>query len=166
MIGLAHLTTVAVPRDLFEQGHSLLRKIGLDDVEGLILWAGSIEGDTARIEAVLYPAQRAVHTERGLLVLVDGPELHRIGVWLYERRLQLVAQIHTHPTDAYHSPTDDAIPIVTTEGGLSLVVPDFARGDAQIETYAAYRLNGAGEYQELSSRDLRGLIAIGAPSCD
>ena len=166
MTELAHITRVAVPRDLFEQGHVLLQKIGVDEVEGLILWAGTIEGDTVRIDAVLYPAQRAVRTEGGLLVLVDGPELHRIGVWLYQRRLQLVAQIHTHPADAYHSPTDDAIPIVTTEGGLSLVVPDFARGDARIDTYAAYRLNGAGEYRELSGAEARGLISIVAPSRD
>jgi len=85
------------------------------------------------------------------MVVVDGPELHRINVWLYEHEMTLIAQIHSHPTDAYHSETDDAIPIITTPGGLSLVVPDFARGPADLTTYAIFRLSESGDWKELAS---------------
>jgi hypothetical protein len=37
----------------------------------------------------------------------------------------MLAQLHTHPTLAYHSDLDDAKPIVTEDGTYSIVVPFF-----------------------------------------
>jgi hypothetical protein len=39
-----------------------------------------------------------------------------------------VARIHSHPGDAFHSPADDANPVLTHEGALSIVVPFFGLG--------------------------------------
>lgn len=160
MKGFVDLKWIQVSRDLFEHGHGMLRNIGMQSAEGLILWAGQQREATFVVEAVLTPVQRALRTDGGLCVLVDGAELHRINTWLYQRRLQLVAQLHAHPTDAYHSDLDDQIPIITTCGGLSLVVPDFAAGPADLTTYAAYRLSGAGPWEPLDSGALGRLIRI------
>lgn len=160
MSGLGDLARVVITRELFHRGHAMLREIGESDVEGLVLWAGTRRDAMFEVEAVLRPAQRCVSGENGLCVLVDGPELHRINVWLYRERMQLVAQVHTHPTVAYHSDTDDAIPIVTTVGGLSLVVPDFARGASRLDTYAAFRLDELGMWKELSGPALHELVHI------
>lgn len=160
MIGLAHITQVLVPNELFEHSHETLRTIGEAGVEGLVLWAGVAENDRFMVQAVLRPAQHCSSGEHGLLVLVDGRELHRIGVWLYERHMQFIAQVHSHPTDAYHSSTDDTIPIVTTEGGLSLVVPDFALGAACLADYAVFRLGATGAWSELTTAAASSLIQL------
>lgn len=160
MTGLAHVRHILIPRELFENGHATLREIGVELAEGLVLWAGRCERDAFVVHAVIRPAQRCIRGEHGLSVVVDGPELHRLGVWLYNERKQLVAQVHTHPADAYHSETDDAIPIVTTVGGISLVVPDFATGPALLERYACYRLDAAGTWCELSQTAAKALIEI------
>jgi hypothetical protein len=39
-----------------------------------------------------------------------------------------VARIHSHPGDAFHSRADDANPVLTHEGALSIVVPFFGLG--------------------------------------
>lgn len=39
-----------------------------------------------------------------------------------------VARIHSHPGDAFHSAADDANPVISFEGGLSVVVPFFGLG--------------------------------------
>lgn len=39
-----------------------------------------------------------------------------------------VARIHSHPADAFHSAADDANPVITFEGGISIVVPFFGLG--------------------------------------
>jgi hypothetical protein len=39
-----------------------------------------------------------------------------------------VARIHSHPGDAFHSAADDANPVISYEGGLSIVVPFFGLG--------------------------------------
>lgn len=39
-----------------------------------------------------------------------------------------VARIHSHPGEAFHSRADDANPVLTHEGALSIVVPFFGLG--------------------------------------
>jgi hypothetical protein len=39
-----------------------------------------------------------------------------------------VARIHSHPAEAFHSRADDANPVLTHEGALSVVVPFFGLG--------------------------------------
>ena len=60
------------------------------------------------------PEQTSFQTEDGLLVRVEGPALHELNMWLFENHEMLGIQVHAHPTDAYHSETDDAFPIMTT----------------------------------------------------
>lgn len=158
MSGLDDVAEVVIPHEIFVDSHLMLREIGLGEVEGMVLWAGVRRGALFDVEEVIRPLQHNLRTESGLCVIVDGAELHRVNTLLYRKRMQLVAQVHTHPTDAYHSDTDDAIPIVTTVGGLSLVVPDFARGPAELSTYAGYRLSEAGEWREVPT--LASLIRV------
>ena len=82
-----------------------------------------------------------------------------MNVWLFENDLRLIAQVHTHPTEAYHSETDDAFPIVTTEGALSLVIPNFANGPANLTQYACYRLR-RGHWVELTPAVVAALVRI------
>jgi hypothetical protein len=39
-----------------------------------------------------------------------------------------VARIHSHPAEAFHSRADDANPVLTHDGALSIVVPFFGLG--------------------------------------
>jgi len=60
-----------------------------------------------------------------------------------------VARIHSRPGDAFHSSTDDANPVITFEGGISIVVPFFGLGLRHgLDACAVYRFT-AGEWVEL-----------------
>jgi hypothetical protein len=73
---------------------------------------------------------------------VDGESLFKVNKTVHERNETLAAQIHTHPTDAYHSETDDAYPLVTLLGALSIVLPNFAKhAPGDIDSWAWYRLS-------------------------
>jgi len=157
MTGFASVRRVVVPRAMVLETHLHLQNVGYSGHEGFVLWAGMNDGERFVVSKVVIPAQEGLRSELGVCVRVEGAELHRINVWLFENGLRLVAQIHSHPMDAYHSDTDDAFPIVTTEGALSLVVPDFATGPADLAHYAAYRLLG-GRWVELSNSALSRLI--------
>lgn len=63
--------------------------------------------------------------------------------WLYDNGQRLGAQVHSHPTRAYHSDTDDAYPIATQRGALSLV-PHFATDGIRGRGVATYRLTASG----------------------
>jgi hypothetical protein len=73
--------------------------------------------------------------------MVEGAALFEVNKTLYERGEILGAQVHSHPTEAYHSPTDDQFPLATLIGSLSVVVPNFAReAPGDLEDWAWYRL--------------------------
>lgn len=154
------VASVRVPRELALKTHDHLRLIGQQNSEGFALWAGTLHGSICTVTHVRIPEQAGVRTEDGALVMVGNDELHRLNVWLYEEGLTLIAQLHSHPTDAYHSETDDALPIVTTVGGLSLVVPFFARNPFSLAEYAVYRLIPDGDWSELSVDEVNELIVI------
>jgi hypothetical protein len=106
----------------------------------MALWAGSITGHKARITEVIIPKQHGHRTDHGLAVSVSGDELHRINVHLYKTKQKLLAQVHSHPSEAYHSAMDDRYAIATALGSFSIVVPDFATGPFALAQFATYRL--------------------------
>lgn len=160
MTGYLNIKKLVMPLHCIEEAYAHMRKVGNHRLEGVALFAGRELDDVFKIETTIVPKQQSMQLESGLLYAVDSDELHRINVWLYENKMSLAAQIHSHPTDAYHSDTDDAFPIVATVGGLSIVVPDFARGPIEIESWAVYRLSREASWIELSNRDKLALIDL------
>nr|WP_311044081.1 Mov34/MPN/PAD-1 family protein [Rhizobium bangladeshense] len=140
--------------------HAHLADVGRSGYEGLGLWVGTITAGTATVKRALIPQQRLIRTASGVGVYVDGAELHRLNVWLFDNHLRILAQIHSHPTDAYHSDTDDENALATTAGSLSLVVPDFARGPADLSQAALYRLDRAGKWIAVPQTAMSRLIEI------
>jgi hypothetical protein len=56
-----------------------------------------------------------------------------------------VARIHSHPGDAFHSAADDANPIISFEGGISIVVPFFGLGLRRgLDACAVYQFHDGG----------------------
>lgn len=132
--------------------------MGAKGFEMFVFWSGVFAGDGRfLVHSAHVPRQTATRSRDGLTVRVEGEALHRLNVWLYEHTQILAAQVHAHPTDAYHSETDDTFPIVTALGGLSLVVPDFCRCDLFTDS-AAYRLTPEGWIE--SERPVRELIEV------
>jgi proteasome lid subunit RPN8/RPN11 len=138
---LTLLATVRAPRAVIDATQGHLRASGRRGLEGMALWAGHIEGDQFLVREAIIPLQQGHRTEHGLAVSVPGEELHRINMYLHRQGLRLVAQIHSHPTEAYHSDTDDRFAIATALGCLSIVIPDFAVRPFSLDDCAAYRLS-------------------------
>lgn len=160
MRSLLDVGTVRVPRACADEVHAHLAKVGRQGYEGLGLWAGTLDGDAFHVRKAIIPAQKHMRTKDGVCVAVGPNELHRVNVWLYEEGLTLVGQIHSHPSRAYHSDTDDAFAVATAAGCLSLVVPDFAVRPFELQRCAVFRLDGRGRWREVSARHARQLIRI------
>jgi len=146
---LTEVLEFTVPLLIIEQTLEPLRAAGANGCEAFVLWGGRLEEHGRRLafECAYVPEQTTSRTSDGLLVVVEGDALFRVNRAFYERGLILSAQIHSHPTDAYHSATDDAFPLMTLTGGLSGVVPDFgAAGRDGLSGWAWYRLIGPAEW--------------------
>jgi hypothetical protein len=137
-----------------------MRNVGRVGNEGFALWIGRRAGAAFEVDETLIPDQEGVQTDSGICVTVGRQELFRINRYLYSSGRGLIAQLHSHPTVAYHSETDDAFPIATTLGAFSLVVPDFAVRPFALGECAVYRLVPDGGWRELPLPVVRKIIRL------
>lgn len=140
---LKDVSRVILDQRIVTKTLEVLQAYGKRQFEGLVLWVGSISENEAKIEDVWVPPQRSIREERGVGYFVSSDALVEISRKLREKGVRLIAQVHSHPGRAYHSEADDAYAIVTTNGGFSLVVPNFGFCPEKITNWAVYRLNGA-----------------------
>jgi len=156
MSPLRSVREFVIPDSVLGPTLETLAKAGRDEHEAFAVWGATVspDGTQATFRTVLIPEQTPHTTADGLLVAVDGLALFNINKQLYESGQILAGQVHTHPTDAYHSDTDDHFPLVTLQGALSLVIPDFAAdGYDSIKRWAWYRLLSHGHWAQLTAAD-------------
>lgn len=137
---LADADRFRVTADVVAQTERHLRRAGERGLELFVLWSGILDGHMFAVRTLHVPPQTSYQLEGGLMVHVDGDALHALNMWLYEHKEILAVQVHAHPSDAFHSDTDDTYPIVTAEGSLSIVAADFCRDGLLSDAPAAYRL--------------------------
>lgn len=155
MAGLRDIETFRIGVDTLTTTIKWLRDVGDQGNEGFVLWSGRHDDQVFTIRRALWPRQQPQQTDAGLLVYVSGDALTEINTFCYEHDEIVGAQVHTHPTHAFHSDTDDHFPLVTLLGSLSVVIPDFARADhAERSGWAFYRLSGPATWDETDDQVL------------
>jgi hypothetical protein len=150
--GLLNVRRFVIPSAILDTTLQSLTEAGRDGNEAFVLWSGVLEdgGVRLRFTTATRPEQEPMATPDGLLVVVPGTALAEVNLDCYRRGEILAGQVHSHPTDAYHSATDDQYPLVTLLGALSVVIPDFARGGRHgIGQWAWYRLAGRGRWNQV-----------------
>jgi hypothetical protein len=159
-VGLMHIENVFVPQEFIDAIYKEFQETGRQGYERLALLGGMKKGKEFIVTNLIYPAQELRRSIYGVSFHVSGEELDRIWDWLYENKCTLIAQVHSHPTDAYHSEADDDLAIITTFGGLSLVVPDFGNSDQNFEGSAIFRLLPKSGWTELTKEQFNTLLKI------
>lgn len=157
MSEFSSIKKVFVTREIINQTLGWLREAGLHFSEATVLWAGQfMDPNKFMVLTALSPSQTVLRSAHGVGYMVNGDELFRINKWLFENGRVLLAQIHSHPTDAYHSDTDDDYPMVTAVGHYSIVVPFFAQ-DLYLDffTCAFYRLSCSGKWLPVPEDEIR-----------
>lgn len=146
-----------VPASIAEETDRHLRNAGTKHAECFVLWSGVEDGGAFQVRTLHVPRQTAYTLPEGVCVRVDGDELHRLNVWLFGKHETLAVQVHSHPTAAFHSETDDTYPIATLRGALSIVVPNFGHDGIRGAGVAYYRLSATG-WNELHREEAERLI--------
>jgi len=159
-VSLTVVSRFIVSNEIIAVTDATLREAGDDGFERFVLWTGVRTGEEFIVRTTHVPEQTAYKMADGMCVRVDGEALFRLNRWQYEHGETLGVQVHSHPHEAYHSETDDTFPIVTAIGGVSIVVPEFARAGLTGEGVATYRLS-ADEWAELGDDAARAIVALG-----
>jgi hypothetical protein len=134
-----------LPREILDQTFAHFRGCGRGRCECQVLWLSPWAAPGTIIEAV-HPAHEA-HV--GGFVL-DNVWLNNFWFSLAQKNLGIRIQVHTHPREAFHSPTDDAFPIIHTVGFLSLVIPNFALGPIGFKDAFLTEIQADGGWREVA----------------
>lgn len=130
----------AIRKRVVAASEHFLRSRGALGHEGFLLWIGVVAGpQLTEVTRIKVPDQVATATADGVAVDLT-PQAH----WSLTDDLgpgeTFVARVHSHPGRAYHSAKDDSNPVLTHEGAISVVVPDFSRRPLVLSSCAIYRL--------------------------
>lgn len=109
--------------EVLETSFGHLRSCGAAAAECVVLWVSSQERPQV-IDEVVHP----VHSASAVGYDIDPLWIGEFWLDLANRRRTVQAQVHTHPGSAYHSSRDDDLPLIHTEGYVSVVIPRFATG--------------------------------------
>jgi proteasome lid subunit RPN8/RPN11 len=137
---------ISVTCQILEDTLGDLHKGGEYNNESVALWLGRPEGDGLVALEVYSP----YHTADVDYFRIPTQSMRALMDHLHESRMRIVAQVHTHPREAFHSKADDRWAVITHKGAVSIVLPFFARGidaDSFPARSAVFRLSGSGRWE-------------------
>jgi hypothetical protein len=133
-----------VPQGILEETFAHFRRCGRGRSECQVLWVSTWDAPESVTKAV-HPEHKA---HAGSFVL-DDRWLSDFWLTLGRENLGIRIQVHTHPHEGFHSPTDDAFPIIHSTGFLSLVIPNFALGQIGFDEAYLTEIQHDGRWQEV-----------------
>jgi hypothetical protein len=149
---LSAAPNLIVPQDVLQKTREYLRLSKKHQVEVILLWsAGKEDSHTKHVKKVWLPRQLSAEA----YFEIPSEELFELNKELFKTRQVLVAQVHTHPTKAFHSETDDEYALVDHVGGYSIVVPDFGTVAPSDFEKCAYFVREPHAWRELSTQEAR-----------
>lgn len=153
MTDLLAAETFVVPAALVDRTLGAIAAAGAREQELFVAWGGRTVGANFEITSTHLPRQRPLRTADGLMVMIDGEALFELNRALHRAGEVLGAQVHGHPSAAYHSGLDDAWAIATLPGALSIVVPDFASGGRRDrDLWHVFQLQADGRWSPVDGR--------------
>ncbi len=129
---------------ILEESFSHFRGCGCGRRECQVLWISSWQSPNT-ITRVVHPS----HLSRGDGFVLDDAWLDAFWRELAKTDTGIRIQVHTHPGAAFHSPTDDAYPIIHTPGFLSLVIPNFGLGPVGFDRAFLTEIQPDGSWREV-----------------
>jgi hypothetical protein len=130
---------------LLEDTFKHFRACGCGHRECQVLWLSSWDS-AENITRVVHPRHKA---HLGGFVL-DDQWLSDFWLELGNANMGIRVQVHTHPAEAFHSPTDDEFPIIHMPGFLSLVIPNFGLGPVGFGEAFLTEIQPDGRWQEVA----------------
>jgi hypothetical protein len=137
-----------LPASLLEETFTHFRRCGGGKRECQALWVGPW-AHPHLITEVVHPR----HSASPVGFQLDDGWLSEFWTRLAQEETGIRFQCHTHPGAAYHSATDDAFPIITSPGFLSLVIPRFATGPVGFGQAFLAQIDEAGTWNEVAIND-------------
>jgi hypothetical protein len=129
-----------LPVTLALRTHRLLQTF--ERTEGLVYWAGVPDGRGGTITTLVVPRSDAYYARIQTSIAANAEVIDTLSSY----EIVLLGQAHSHPPGALarHSEGDDVLTFSPFEGAVSVVVPNFARGECDPRSWGVHRyMHGA-----------------------
>jgi proteasome lid subunit RPN8/RPN11 len=146
-----------VPVAVKKQTDAYLQVSKKNGIEVVLLWSATPNTNPLEVKMVWFPRQMSGEA----FFQVPEEQLFEINKELSKIGQVLVAQVHSHPSAAFHSSTDDEFAIANHAGAYSIVVPDY--GGVSVCDYArsAYFVKESQKWRQLTASESREKIRFG-----
>jgi hypothetical protein len=144
---------ILISKNLIEETLEFLKVAGKQQSEGVVLWLAAKNQVEAIISEAYIPEQESSWGN----FRIPRRAVVQLMRHLRAEGLYIAAQVHSHPSEAFHSSIDDEWAIVRHEGALSLVLPDFALNtspDSFANHTAVFRLSAGNTWDEVSREQI------------
>lgn len=130
---------------MIDQTFATFRSCGENCRECQLYWLSAWDNPSVLSE-VVHPK----HWSSRYGLRIESDWINRFWTDMADRGLGVRIQVHTHPHEAFHSPTDDAYPLLFDAGFLSLVIPDFAMGPVGFRNAYLTEIQPDGAWQQVA----------------
>ena len=150
-----------VPRGLWLETWDGLRARGQGEREAACVWGGTRSGHVERAEHVAFIDDHGPVNAHKLSHVAFPDTVYRCLEHLRERRLVVVADVHTHPELWVGlSPADAANPIEFRVGLLAFVLPRFALGAPALNVTGVHEYVGDRRWRRIGEHEVARRISI------
>lgn len=132
---------------LLESITDQLRTCGNNEAE-CVVYVTAANETPRKADGFIHPR----HSRSAVATEVALDDLTRIWTELSATNKRIVCQVHTHPGSAFHSSRDDELPVVHSNGFLSLVLPAFGQTGLVGAHLAVYK--GGGRFSSVPGDEL------------
>jgi len=145
---------VHVPSTIFKKTVENFRQAGLDHKESIAYWTGKLEEQRAVIKHVIFADDYQEFNNEELFAQMPLSATLKIGELIHQQNEILIAQVHSHPFEAFHSFIDDQNPISHRIGFFSIVVPFFGENVTNLLSCKTFEYLGNSKWNELKDNEL------------
>ena len=117
---------LSMPKAIWRIMLAELRRRGNGRTEAGAFLLGQIDGERRQVSAIVYYDQLDPGAYASGVCVLHGDAFARLWQHCREHHLTVVADVHTHPAQAFQSGSDRTNPMVAREGHIAIIVPNFA----------------------------------------
>lgn len=122
---------------------------------------GTVKGNKRRaVRCVFYDELAPAAYASGVCIL-DGDAFTRLWEICRAEKLSVIADMHTHPGDAFQSESDRTNPMVARAGHVAIIIPNYAAGWIWRHRLGLFQYEGDHRWSDLCGWQARSFLKIG-----
>lgn len=121
---------------------------------------GHVKGTKRIAEKVVYYDELDAQAYASGVCILGGDSFTRLWQICRAEKLSVIADVHTHPGEAFQSEADRQNPMIAQAGHVAVIVPRFASGWIWRHRLGVFRYEGDHRWTNVSGWKARRLIKV------